>query len=182
MRGRFTKVAVLFLVLALALAAVGVGYAMWSKTLTIDGTVKTGEVNAIFTTATCTDTGVDPGYTKDVGSCEVTGAGTQKLTITITNGYPCYTCDIDFTIDNTGTIPVKVQSFDLSGVPSELTVTWTDLVLGTQIEPDGSVPGDVHIHVEQSALENAGRGGVGDPEAYVFSATITLVQWNEYTP
>jgi len=34
------------LILALALATVGVGYGLWSKVLTIDGTVFTGEVNA----------------------------------------------------------------------------------------------------------------------------------------
>ncbi|HMK08144.1 MAG TPA: hypothetical protein VK449_03840 [Anaerolineales bacterium] len=36
------------LILALALATVGVGYGLWSKTLTIQGTVHTGEVNAVL--------------------------------------------------------------------------------------------------------------------------------------
>lgn len=162
------KIGILALVLVFVLGTLGVGYAMWDKTLFIDGTVNTGEVDAIFTTAECVEDPEAEG--KDVGSCTLTGVGEQTLTITITNGYPCYGCTVNFTVDNIGTIPVKVESFDLSGVPPEITVTWTDLVLGTQIEPNGSVPGDLHIHVLQTADELA---------TYTFSAKILLVQWNE---
>lgn len=165
------KIGLICLALVLTLGLMGVGYAMWSKTLDISGTVNTGEVNAIFTTATCTEDPEAEG--KDVGSCEVLGAGTQTLTITITNGYPCYGCTVDFTVDNTGTIPVKVQSLSAIGAPSEITVNWTGLICGTQIEPGMSAPGDIHVHVEQSAAELA---------TYTFSAEILLVQWNEYTP
>lgn len=170
MRVHFTKVAVLFLVLAIALAGIGVGAAMWSKTLHIDGTVNTGEVNAIFTTANSTEDEEFEG--KDVGSCSVTGAGTQTLNITINNGYPCYGCTVNFTIDNIGTIPVKVQSFNTSAVPACLNVTWPGLVIGTQIHPGGDVPGSMYIHVEQCADELA---------TYNLSAEIYLVQWNEYS-
>jgi len=179
------KIGLLVLALVFALGSLGVGYAMWDKTLEVTGTVNTGEVNAIFTTATCNDTGIDPGYLmdgttpkdKDVGSCSVVGAGTQLLTITVENGYPCYECDIDFTVDNTGSIPVKIQTLGLVGVPPEITVTWTGLAVGDQIGPAGSIddelPGDLHIHVEQIADEL--QTGV-----YTFSASIYLVQWNEY--
>ena len=171
MRGRFTKVAVLFLVLALALAAVGVGYAMWDKTLHIDGTVNTGEVNAVFTDAYCEETPEAEG--KDVGSCTLTGIGEQTLTITIDNGYPCYECTVYFTILNTGTIPVKVQSLSAINALPELTVSWTGLTVGQQIDAKQSVPGDIHIHVEQAALEST---------TYTFNAEIWLVQWNEFEP
>jgi len=36
------------MILLLALVSLGMGYGLWSKTLTIDGTVNTGEVNAEF--------------------------------------------------------------------------------------------------------------------------------------
>jgi len=169
------KIVILCLALVLVLGTMGVGYAMWDKTLFIDGTVNTGEVNAIFTTASCDDTGIDPGHDKDVGSCTVTGAGTQTLTITITNGYPCYECTVNFTVDNTRTIPVKVQTLSAPGAPSQITVSWTGLTVGQQIDPGQDVPGDIHIHVEQSALEN-------QTDVYTFTAEIYLVQWNEYTP
>jgi len=41
-------VGVLVMLLVLALASLGMGYGLWSKVLTIDGTVNTGEVNAEF--------------------------------------------------------------------------------------------------------------------------------------
>ncbi len=50
---------------------------------------------------------------KDVATQTVSGTGTKTLIITITNGYPCYCPTIDFTIDNIGTIPVKVESIKL---------------------------------------------------------------------
>lgn len=173
------KIGLICLAIVLALGVLGVGFGMWDKTLSIIGTVDTGEVNAIFTTASCDDPGttIDPGKDKHVGSCSVSGAGTQELTITVTNGYPCYECTVDFTVDNTGTIPVKIQTLSLIGVPPEITVTWTGLAVGDQIEPKGQagdeLPGDIHIHVEQSAAELA---------QYTFSATIYLVQWNEFKP
>ncbi|GAG11872.1 unnamed protein product, partial [marine sediment metagenome] len=62
-------------------------------------------------------------------------------------------------------------SFDNSAVPPEITVTWTDLPLGTQIEPQEEAHGDIHIHVEQIADELA---------TYTFSGSIELIQWNLY--
>jgi len=168
----FGKIGIVFLVLVLALATLGIGYAMWDKTLDIVGTVDTGEVDAEFTTATCAE---DPeAEDKDVGSCSVDGAGTQMLTITVDNGYPCYGCTVDYTITNTGTIPVKVQSMDITNPNTDaVTVRWTpDLAVGDQIEPGGSAAGDIYIHVLQDAAELA---------SYSFSAEILLVQWNEYS-
>jgi len=165
------KIGLICLALVLALGALGVGFAMWDKTLYIDGTVNTGEVNAIFTTASCTE---DPEVEgKDVGSCSLTGIGEQTLNITVTNGYPCYGVTVNFTIDNVGTIPVKIQSFKVTNPdPTAVTVTWVSPAIGTQIEPQGDVPGSIYIHVEQEADELA---------TYTFSAKILLVQWNEYT-
>jgi hypothetical protein len=162
-------------ILIIALAAIGVGYGLWSKVLFIGGTVETGNVDADFDAANTTDTGttIDPGSDKHVGSCEVTGVGTDELTITILNGYPGYSCDVFFYVTNTGSIPVKVQAYNLTGVPAELVVTTTGLPIGTQLEPNEELLGDLHIRVLQEAEELA---------SYSFSAAITLVQWNEYRP
>jgi hypothetical protein len=165
------------MLLVLALATLGLGYAHWEKLLDIKGTVGTGTVNADFDSAKTNDPiiepgkDLDPGYDKDVASCEVFGVGTQVLTVTIKNGYPSYSCAVDFTITNKGTIPVKVNDFDTSAVPPALTVTWTDLPLGTQIEPGKEAHGDIHIHVEQIAAQDS---------KFEFSAKIRLVQWNLY--
>jgi len=179
-----TKMTAIFAILMIALMVAGISYAMWDKTLYINGTVKTGEVDAYFTTAESNDPygTIDPGYLvdgvtpkdKDVGCTEVTGEKLQTLTITVTNGYPCYSSRIDYTIDNIGTIPVKVQSFTFTGdFDKYVTVTVTDIAVGTQIDAKESVPGDIEIHVEQCAAEL---------HTYTFSVTIYLVQWNEYVP
>ena len=132
----FGKIGLVFLVLVAMLASLGVGYAMWSKTLTIDGTVSTGSVDAEFTAAYTDDDGVitdaahdgtdgadvgDPDASgknvdrkdKDVGksSAEV-GADGQTASVTVLNAYPCYFTTAFFGIHNNGTIPVKVQVWE----------------------------------------------------------------------
>ena len=51
------KIALISLALVLAMGTLGVGYAMWSKSLVINGTVHTGEVNAEFTVCFTDDDG-----------------------------------------------------------------------------------------------------------------------------
>jgi len=98
------------LALVLALGGLGVGFAMWSETLTIDGTVNTGTFDVTFTAASWDDTGEE----KDIGSGGVTGVPGDELVFTLTNVYPCYGGDLDFTISNSssplGTIPGHVDS------------------------------------------------------------------------
>jgi len=86
--------------------------------------------------------------TANVASTAVTGAhpnGSQnvftigttpykKLTVTITNAYPCYYATIFFNILNTGTVPCKVKSLKLVSVSKGATVidiTDVDLVVCT---------------------------------------------------
>ena len=53
------------MVLVVGLATVGVGYGLWSKTLFIDGTVNTGQVNVAFTAAFTDDDDVVDDAAKD---------------------------------------------------------------------------------------------------------------------
>jgi hypothetical protein len=168
-----TKMAAVFATLIIALMAVGVAYAMWDKYLYINGTVYTGEVDAHFTDAWCDDTGIDPGYDKDVAWQVIDGILTQDLIVTIYNGYPSYTLNVYYLIDNIGTIPVKIQTITLTNPnPAAITVTVTGIAVGNQIDPLGSLQGDLHIHIEQAADEL---------ETYTFGLEIRLVQWNEFT-
>lgn len=124
MKKRFLNTGILFMALVALLAAIGIGYAMWDKTLNIDGTVSTGNVDAQFTSA-CTDDdgtvdcshdqdfgddGIDPAG-KDVGNCGATFAA-DTATMTIGNAYPSYECTAWFGIENNGTIPVMVQAIE----------------------------------------------------------------------
>jgi hypothetical protein len=170
-----TKMVGMFAVLMIALMAIGFAYGLWSKTLYINGTVNTGSVNAEFANVVCSDTGVDPGYDKDVASCNVVlSDDKQTMTVTISNAYPCYSCKITYNVVNTGTIPVKIQSITVTNPNSDkLTVTVTGIAKGDQIDAGESKAGDLEIHVEQAAAQGA---------TYTFSVEIYLVQWNEYTP
>lgn len=73
MKKGFLPTGVLFMLLVVALAAIGVGYALWSKVLYIEGTVETGSVDAVFTDAfTDDDDYVDnpDKDSQDVDGCE----------------------------------------------------------------------------------------------------------------
>jgi predicted ribosomally synthesized peptide with SipW-like signal peptide len=129
------KIALLSLALVLALGALGVGYAMWSDSVTISGSVTTNTVTIGFTEFTCQEmfqylpwSDDDPFYEgeyedKDVATCTcsmdtlvedpaTTLRGYKVGTVTVTNGYPCYWCFVTFVIKNLGTTPVIIQEWE----------------------------------------------------------------------
>ena len=208
MKMKFGKIGMLFLVLTLVLASMGVGYAMWDETLNIGGTVETGEVDAIFTKAMSNDPGAqdDPkeagGWTlddtltwtgarwdKDVASLEVIGAGIQTLTVTLDNGYPGYYPSVGFTIDNQGTIPVKIESIQINGEDYtcpvnldfdedgdvDVEVAVTHIGVGQQIDPGGEQLGDLDLYIFDKGAMEASQGIVNGS----FVVTIVTAQWNE---
>jgi hypothetical protein len=135
------KVALLSMVLVLLLAAVGVGYAKWSKDLRIDGYIETGEVAVGFCWAECEEWPEAEG--KDVGQCEVFyEEGGTVLEIVMMNTYPCYGVDVEYDINNLGTIPVKVESITLLEVSVDGGIIPVDLPLivchtyGVQIDEE----------------------------------------------
>jgi hypothetical protein len=111
-------------------------------------------------------------YDKNVGSidCELSdgdgGAtgGDEVLTITVTNGYPCYYGNIWFTIDNLGSIPVKIESIKLvevskGGTPHTVDV---DLVAGTA----------VYVNADTGAVQ---VGGTVDESIHDFSLQLSTL-------
>jgi len=169
---KFGKIGLLFLVLTLVLASMGIGYAMWDKTLDIEGTVNTGNVNMENLSAASDDIGTDPGKDKDVGSTTVViDPGAQSITITVTNGYPCYHNYVHFTAHTNGTIPVKLHAINVTA-PPEITVTGSNGI-GEQLEPCVNRDNTIYFHVDQSAQELA---------QYTFTVEFYYVQWNEYAP
>ena len=164
------KITSLFAVLIVAMLLAGVSYAMWDKTLYINGEVNTGDLCMEILSVASDDTGIDPGKDKNVASTSVAWTE-QTVTITITNAYPCYYTYVHLTVHNCGTIPVKLQSITVSA-PPELTVTGSNSI-GEQIEPCENRDNTIYIHVEQSA---------GELTTYTFTVEYYYVQWNEYTP
>ena len=119
----------------LLLATATVAYAMWSETLRINVTAKTGEVNWGFSSTaivldSCDTTPSNDynatGYpnlggmtgvtqlTKDVGCTSTSLMDSDNdgdydtLNVTIHNGYPWYYSHIEFFVCNEGTIPIKI--------------------------------------------------------------------------
>jgi hypothetical protein len=154
--------------------AVGISYAMWDKTLLINGEVNTGKVDLKCVSVADDDVGIDPGKDKNVADTTawIDATDPQIIHILITNGYPCYYVYVHCTVLNTGTIPVKLQDIIHTSVPSELTVEASDSI-GEQVDPGKHRDYTVYIHIEQSAAELA---------TYSFTVELWFVQWNEYTP
>jgi len=180
------KVALLCLLVLLALGSAGAGYALWSETLYINGTVNTGHVDAEWTFVGCFDI-----ESKDVGetSGEIDALDPQILHFTIDNGYPCYTGDCQVEYTYYGSIPAIVESITFlpgQGLTNcsvnqsastgsfvatcdQLTITFGN-GLKTELHEDDFVASSVRVHVEQAADQTT---------EYEFSVEIELVQWNE---
>jgi hypothetical protein len=114
------KIGFIVLALVLALGAIGAGYAAWSQSFTIGGTVDTGTyVLSIAQTPAASVTPVQNVATCSVGTVTSTGNG-AGFSINIANGFPGLTYTIPYVISNTGSIPAKVTGFtfaDGTGTP-----------------------------------------------------------------
>jgi len=187
----------LAVLLLLALASLGVVYALWTKTLTIEGLVGTGRLHARWDGAICSEfhdwpwppEGNGEVLGKDVGSTTVSTDPNDNnlLHLVIDNGYPSYSVDCEVEYVNDGTIPWVIRGTTivplspnlhncaLTGNQTkvlsclELTVVLVDGI-GSQIDPGDGVASSVRIHVEQQAAQNA---------EYDFAIQICVAQWNE---
>lgn len=182
------KISLIFAVLTIAMLLVGTSYALWSKTLYIDGTVNDGTLSAIWTDATNYDLGLDPEWgfkttkDKDVGSTTVSGIGTDTLVVTVNNAYPCYCNDLEVEYEYTGTVPVRVKSITITpnnfvlataygANDGEIYITFIDGI-GTQLHHGDTGASSFKFHVEQCAQQG--------PTIYTFTVQLLLVQYNEY--
>ena len=189
------KIGLITLALVLALGALGATYAMWDKTLYVDGTVNTGEVNVVIVSISDDDDDIDPGFLidgvtpkdKDVGwtDVQIDPSDNQRAIVTVHNAYPCYENYVHFSGWNNGTVPVRLQDIIITNPNPCIEVSaWNGD--GEQIEPgpinDPPAMADntIWFHVLQCAEENA--GSIGGPAAYTFTVEFYYVQWNEYEP
>jgi len=199
------KLAVLFIVPMLILSTTGLAYAMWSETLRINVTVNTGEVDVEWSSWNCTDTGIDPGYTKNVSACYVTNETSDsegdviKLNVTIVNAYPSYNVTVYGEVDNIGTIPVKfLKAFidmDNDGVFDGDDVEMT-LCVVYDLDLDNDTKADVNVHL--FLADDGGDGSQIDPgdsdfyglnihikqnatelTTYQFHIVLIFAQWND---
>jgi hypothetical protein len=124
------RIGLLALALVLALGTLGVGYAAWTDTINISGTVNTGSVdlNVVSYSGTWIYKDLDndalvlyhwklspeqmASWNKIlVAYAEATaGATDDSVVVTIDNAFPCQELTADFVIKYAGTIPVKVDA------------------------------------------------------------------------
>ena len=98
-----------FLVLALAVAVMlmGAGYAYWTETLTIDGSLSTGKIHYYIDNVQC--------ETPDYAECTVTPESfdnkPQSVEFSVSNMYPGAEATATITVANESTIPTKLEDF-----------------------------------------------------------------------
>lgn len=195
--GRKAPIGAVALTLLVALASLGVAYGLWSKTLSVEGTVETGRLHARWDGAICIEffdwpwppegTGEVEG--KDVGETTVfiDPNDNNLLHLIIENGYPSYAVDCEVEYVNDGTVPwiirgttieptsANLTNCTLSGNQTktlecdQLTVVLVDGI-GAQVDPGDGVASSVRVHIEQEAEENT---------QYLFEIKICVAQWNE---
>lgn len=200
------KIGLICLAFILAMGGLGVSYALWSETLVIDGTVNTGEVDWEFYNIYYpedlpefdgADQGIDPGWTKDVGSTDAVfvdsdGDGDyDTLVLTVLNAYPFYRNHGSTWVHCNGSVPIIIVgawiSFD--GGP-EIWLPWGQWATnsggtlrvnfgdnyGQQLHFCDSLDVSLAFEVLQPAQQNMTGGN-----AYTFSIRYEAVQYNEAT-
>ncbi|HWQ18062.1 MAG TPA: hypothetical protein VNL13_09560 [Sulfolobales archaeon] len=162
------------------LAIMGLSTSMWSNGLKIKAFIDPGNVDVKFSNFSTNDPPgtIDPGYDKNVATCVAElveieneeepnsyGDNDLDLSVTIINGYPSYTCTVNFTIVNSGTLPASlIEWFILPvqppGSPNQTSILPLDIELigiyiGYPLDPGESVDAILKVHVNQSASENS---------------------------
>lgn len=162
-RKRALPLGMLAVGLLVVLAGIGIVSGLWSKNLTIEGTVETGDLNVDWTLNTtgvgddlCTQFNplfpCDGVVRKDVGkfNCTVDREDQQILHFVVSNAYPSYEADCQYHFKNTGSIPFNVIGAAVSG-GGDLTGC------GGDVDPDPQV---IQIECDQMTIgyfDNIGR-------------------------
>jgi hypothetical protein len=170
------KIGLLALALVLALGALGVGYAMWTDTVLITGTVGTGNlILGVADTSTDDPAGspdpqCGPGHNeeqKDVASF-VSINGTPKagctdfyesITETFTHVYPYYGPTVTVEVKNCGTVPLKITGMALTNFTGTDLTPWMSFVWTIYDEYGVAHPGSGNWDAFVAALGTPQIGG-----------------------
>jgi hypothetical protein len=136
-------------ILVIALASLGLAYGFWSETLTIDGTVGTGDLDVDFVDENPTGE-YDP---SNSGTCTFEYAPDgNSIDVTITGAYPWYECSEMVKMVNNGSVSVVISG------PTNTAPEWIGLaVTGLGMSPiphGGSVSSTINIFVDETAPMN----------------------------
>jgi hypothetical protein len=173
------KIGLLALALVLALGSLGIGFALWSETLYIEGTVNTGTLDAEWSFDGYGDSEIAE---KDYSYMWYDIDG-NYLYVYIVNAYPCIDYWANFDVTNTGTIPFHVCDIvcETCGFPGTVEISAIENPSRPstpyQVHSGESAYGTITVHLTNDAVENS---------TYYFSCYLPVVQYNEdcsvYTP
>lgn len=158
------KVKLISMVMLLSFVLMGAAFAVWSESLTVGGTVNTGYLDTVFTTAAVD--GDNEAGLLDVAATTVTSITdpVKVIDVTIDNGYPGYVSHVTYTVTNNGTIPVAL---------TEVIAGDTGITVDSDLPP-GHVLTDgqsVDVTLTTTVLDNAQQD-----TTYHFTVTITATQ------
>jgi hypothetical protein len=175
-RNPFLTTSVLFMGLVIALGAIGVANGLWAKTLSVSGTVVTGDLNTGWGTITTAGGGTG------TGSCSyVSGTGSQTAFVAITGATIGYQCSITGAVNNVGNVPFQVigayMYFTGCTPPSAVVCNSDGLdqvgtcsLVNPNVNPSGSGSVACTVHVKPTALPGW---------TYYFGIGVCVAQWNE---
>jgi hypothetical protein len=171
------KIALICLALVVALGTLGVGFALWSDWLYIDGYVETGYIGAEWSIEAYYD---DEAADKDVSYIWAELIDPDYMYISIWNAYPSVTYTVIWDIHNTGTIPIHFDTpWFSTDLPMVTFVTFFAydaagepvLLYDYQLHPGDTVYGELTIHLDNDAEQNSW---------YSFWFDLQYGQYNEF--
>ncbi|KPL83775.1 hypothetical protein SE15_00490 [Thermanaerothrix daxensis] len=199
--------AFLAVLLIVLLAGLGVAYGLWSETLTVSGTVYTGNVDVQFADVKTWEKVYDYNLGKEIDEPEkkanaanctsfIQDAGTDEETLVVTaeGAYPSWRCYVEFYIQSVGSVPVHVfKPKGAVGNPTwpeiscDFTKSYTasesaseELNWGWPPQP----PSYIQLHKGEKVrcqlkVHFDNEDGVAENATYTFTYTILAKQWNE---
>ncbi len=150
---------VIILALLMALGFMGGGVSYWSDTLLISGTVNTGNITHNLS---ATDN-----YTSPPGGSVTCEVDSHALKVTVTDADTAYAYYGDFTLKNTGDIPLKML-VDESTVPKGVVAQIINVVGDGTVDPEETEDGKVHIYLKNSSQKRE-----------TFTVITNAVMWNQ---
>jgi len=207
MKHRLGKVGLLFLVLVLALASVGVAFAAWTDTITISGSVTTGELDWEIVDGSSTQKPDAPDWNcfwnletgrrfadpegKNVATTTVTHVDKDTMNVVIDNAYPYYFDHIAFEGHGLGTIPFKIWKVNIYRDAVLLTTLYQNGYAYLDYNGDGANDlelwwGDnfgLQMHYcdrVDFSFEILVLQPAPQNDSLEFTIEIVAIQWNEY--
>lgn len=173
MKGHKQKIGLLLLALVLALGGLGIGYAHWTDSLDVTGTVHWGSTDPGFVPGSCefsqdpSDNYTDPDCGCDCNFIDSDGDGDYEIMeATITHvdtfcGYKLYS-----TIRNDGTVPVRIDNIQIT-FSSPVMICEEETLVGAVLDPGDEATCKLLIGV-----------GPAMADTYSFSVQITATLYN----